>query len=672
MTGRGHYPAMHRHVPALLLVAACATEPRLSEDSDAITDETAAAASAFHTARAIKTADGFIGGCTGTRISARFVMTAAHCLGEGMQAEIGNGVEFYNNGPATPAGSARIEQRYARPGINVDACFVSESNCYESNGDMADIALLRLSADTETDLEGPQATLAWSYPGAGSPGHAVGAGSHDGEDNPDGKLLQSSDELDSANDNHGYFETDEAQTDDGDSGGPFYVGSRVVGVLAGTAGAAGGYTGVPFHLNWILQKIGYVWRGQPSQENTTYVGNIIESSSTTELGCQYACEKTTACVAYNYRSNVKSCGLVSSVTSVNTQAGWRGALKYGRSFTSGDAVGYTRGDGFIVAVHAGTNHRVREIAWTGQWTDNDIHGNGPLVASRLSAIRRADGTNAIYYRGADSHLIEIALTRDWTPFDLTTLAGAPLAAGAPVAYVRADGITAVVYRALGSGNIIELRLGSRGWLVTDLTAATGAAPAWTDPSVSIRSDGVDSIVFLSGGHIWEIFHQTNGVWDWGVPSQLTSTAPPAPAATGRPVAFTHRDGINAIVYRSSADQIIELWNAGGQWQWGILATGAKGDPTAYLRTDNKEAVLFKNASGQIIEVANTATGWTPFNLTTITGAGAPATDPYVYHRKDGFNSILFEATGHVTEIWWKRGQAQWSFGDLTSQSGETP
>ena len=186
-------------------------------------------------------------------------------------------------------------------------------------------------------------------------------------------------------------------------------------------------------------------------------------------------------------------------------------------------------------------------------------------------------------------------------------------------------------------------------------------------AVSVRPGGLSSVVFRAGSHIWEYFQGVGGGWGWGVPSQLTSPAinpTPPPAAASRPVGYSHRGGIHAIVYRSTNNDIIELWLDGSQWIWGVLATGAKGDPIAYTRTDGKEAVLFRNASNHIMQAANGTNGWTTQNLTTLTGTNAATSDPYVYHRADGYNSVLFENGASVNEIYWKRGTPGWSGGVL--------
>ena len=85
------------------------------------------------------------------------------------------------------------------------------------------------------------------------------------------------------------------------------------------------------------------------------------------------------------------------------------------------------------------------------------------------------------YRGSDNHIHELFLFNGgsaWGTGDLTAAAGATPTAGDPAAYVRSDGVNAVVYR--GSDNHIhELFLlnGGSAWGTGDLTAATGATPA---------------------------------------------------------------------------------------------------------------------------------------------------------------------------------------------------
>jgi hypothetical protein len=634
-------------------------------------------ASQFQLDRAVK-----IPGCTATRISARFAITSLHC-----QSSVGDLVRFYDTGPGFAAGATgRVERVIVRPGLSGDgaACSDSTSNCVDSSGLFADVALLQLSSGTsgnEADLEGPHAILAWTYPGSGTSGKKVGAGAHNGNTNSNGTLLQVVDTLDSGNDSNGRFDSTDDDVDPGDSGGPFYVGSKIVGTLWGKWWVPFDhyniYTSIPRHLNWILTNIGYTWPGQPSQTNTIYAGTAIQSFLGTELECQYACDKTSSCEAYNYLTTVSSCGLYANAGSASTFSGMRSALKHGASSgNSNEVVGYVRSDGYHSVVHTATNGRLHELYLGGasNWTAGDIQGAAPAIASKLTAYRRADGINAVVYRSTGNRIIELALTGpQWTWADLSAWGG-ETPAGNPVAYVRGDGISAVVYRGATTGHIIELRLGSRAWIATDLTAQSGSAvTASSDPSAYVRSDGFNSVVFRSGSQIWELY-QTNGgtsnggTWAWGVPSQL---AVGAPAAASRPFGYTHHDGANAVVYRSTGNQIIELFVGGSGWSWGQLGSGAAGDPTAYVRTDGVESVVFRTSAGQVMELTNTP--WQTWNLTAAAGATTTVTNPAVYQRRDGYNSVLFETSAnHVDELFWRRGADSWHVGDLTGIAGETP
>jgi hypothetical protein len=657
-----------------LCLVACVAPVGTNEDNAAITDNTATAASQFQLDRAVKTP-----ACTATRIDARFALTAAHCVGAGMGTDIGSTVMFYGAGPGFSSANAQITGIRLRPGVDPTGCLADLSDCMDSSGNFAEIALLSLSAENEDDLEGPHATLAWAYPGAGATGKVVGAGDHNNDtNNPTGILRQSTDETASSNDDGAMFKTSEGQTDPGDSGGPFYVNNRVLGVLSGEgqvgADTFGLYTSVPKHLHWILTSIGYSWRGQPSQANTWYSGTVIQSFVGTELVCQYACEKTPSCQAYNHQSGaVNSCGLYTNVTNANTQSGWRGALKHGaRTGNSGDVVGYVRSDGVNVVVHGASDSRIHELflASNGTWGANDIHGTAPTITGRISGFRRADGINSVIYRSSGGHIQSLELqSSGWQTFDLTAVTNAEPAAGAPVAYVRADGVSAIVYRGATTNHLIELRLGSRGWLAADLSYASGSNIVVSgDPMPYVRSDGQNSIVFRSGEHIWEIFQTASGQnWDWGVPSQLAA----APPAASRPYPYTHKNGTNAIVYRSTTNAVIELYLVGSQWHWGQIGSGAQNDPVAHVRTDGVDAVVFRNTVGDIIELTSAGTPWQAWNLSHGTGVTVPANVPSVYHRRDGYNVVLFESSGHVNELAYRRGST-WSAGDLTNASGETP
>jgi Trypsin len=673
----------------MLALTACAVD-ELGDTSDTSQDINgpSAPASQFQLDRAAAprhpTGSGGFGGnyCTATRIAPHFAVTSAHC-----QVAAGDLLSFYTTGPGYSSASALVTQVIARPGVTGVACFNSVSNCYDTSGKFADIVVVRLDRDVTV---GEAATLEWAYPGAGANGQKVGAGNHNAANtNNNGTLLQVADSTDSSDDNDGSFNSVHDRVDKGDSGGPLYVNGHMIGTLYGEQYKPAQvkfeslHTSVAKHLDWILANIGYHWSGSPPQTNSWFDGHLLQSVLTTERGCQYACEHTTSCQAYNYIGS--SCGLYTAITSTHSQSGVHSALHYGQSSgKSGTVAGYTRSDGFNAVVHVASNGNIDEFTpgatnWTvGSISGGVVNGHAPAVASKLSGYRRSDGTNAVVYRSTANQIIEIALIStgwEWNPLPA---AGTP--AGDPVAYVRDDGTNAVVYRAT-TGHIHELHLDQLGWHATDLMVASAIpVTASSDPSAYVRSDGNSSIVFRSGTSIFELFKHANKPWDWGEPSAFAAGAPAAatdpsnfftaPSNT-KPYGYTHHDGINAIVYRTSANEIWELWLDGAGWHAGGLGSNAIGNPTAYVRTDGIEAVDFRSADHFIFEIANQGP-WTPANLSSWGTPWVSATsDPSVYIRNDGVNAVLYGlASSQAGELSIHIGDSAWFAGNLSASAGE--
>jgi hypothetical protein len=77
----------------------------------------------------------------------------------------------------------------------------------------------------------------------------------------------------------------------------------------------------------------------------------------------------------------------------------------------------------------------------------------------------------------DDHIYQIYLDNIWVSWDTTSIPNAVLG-NYPVGYVRADGISAIVYTD-GYGHIQEIRLEEEGWIAADLTGlAADARDAW--------------------------------------------------------------------------------------------------------------------------------------------------------------------------------------------------
>lgn len=617
--------------------------------------------------------------CTATRISANYLLTALHC-----DPWVNQRVAFYSSSTAYDgARDALVAEVIIQSGTNPDDCEnVDGDGCYASDGQFADIALVRIKDGRgDLDSEGPAATMAWKFPGDGVVGTKVGAGQHVGEPNTTGRLLQVADNISDDGDADGRFDTGDDDTDDGDSGGPFYVSNKVAGVLNGWVDFGLNdyniYTSVPEHLPWILSEMGFRWRGLTARTSTKYTGSTVDSFHTTsERVCQYACEKSTSCDAYNFLPQqayfIPACELKTNITGASTSSGWKASLKHGnRSGASNDVVGYARSDGWDAAVHRATNQRIHELYQNGStsWEVADIHGNAPLAESDVSAYARSDGFNAVVYRSTGDEIIELKLDGTWTSASLTAVGGGGVPYGDPMAYVRADGVNAVVYRGT-NGYIYELARGLGGWNARNLTTSAGSAIlAHTDPSAFARADGYSSVVFRSGSSVYELYRGSSGNWAIG---NLTSLAGGAPAAQSRPFGFRHEDGTTAVVYRTTSNRLVELWLDGAGWHWNYLTTAIiHGDPVAYLRTDGTEAVIARNASNQIIEIANAP--WAAYNLHNIVGMTSGAiTDAAVFVRNDGYNTVLFETSDNrVREMTWKPGTS-WGWNDISLIAGETP
>ena len=683
-----------RLVAILVGMTGCVTAPGDDQGTDVQAINGAwSPASQFQIDRAAALATPVAGGkfniCTATRIAPNFALTAMHC-----GATTGTSVTFYTSSTAqNPALTATVDAVIRRPGTSVSACqatdgTLSTTGCEDSSGVFSDLVILKLrnvvTATGPDSLDNAPATMAWRYPGAGVAGQKVGSGNHDNNMNTARSLRQVDDTTNNGDDNSGRFYSSHILVDGGDSGGPFYVNSRMLGTLYGRApGLAANtlHTSVPKHLDWILSNIGYAWVGTPPQSGVAYDGSPIESFVATERVCQYACEHTQSCQAYNYLTTNSSCGLWTGVTHTFPNANTHSALHYGQaSAKSGTVVGYVRSDGVNAMVHYASDGLFHEfVPGMGNWTVAQLPNSltpalpAPSRGARLSAYHRADGVNAIVYRSG-TRVIEVALTDVWHWADLTSWGGqAPV--GDPVGYVRADGVSAVVFRSL-DGHINELRLIPQGWQPLDLTAASGVpAMASSDPAAYPRNDGLTSVVFRSGTNIFELFKAAGHQWDWGEPSAVTVDGAP-PLATNKPYGYTHHEGTNAIVYVSDVGDITELYLAADGWRWGWLG-GAKavGNPTANVRSDSLEQVLYRSGEGHIRELTNNP--WQGWDLTgSATGSSATAvTDPVAYMRADGWNAVVYDITGnHVGELSWhiNTTNTPWANADVTANIGETP
>jgi hypothetical protein len=160
------------------------------------------------------------------------------------------------------------------------------------------------------------------------------------------------------------------------------------------------------------------------------------------------------------------------------------------------------------------------------WSTANLTGvthASPNAAGEPSAYVRSDGTNAVLYRGADDYIYELSLKAGgtWQAANLSSIAGnnsdtvPNQTYGDPRGYKRGDNVNAVVFVGV-NGHIWEIRLAAQGWVSADLTAlAKGPQVNTAFGSVSpyVRADGVSAVVFEGAdGDVWELSLSPSAGW----------------------------------------------------------------------------------------------------------------------------------------------------------------
>jgi hypothetical protein len=245
------------------------------------------------------------------------------------------------------------------------------------------------------------------------------------------------------------------------------------------------------------------------------------------------------------------------------------------------------------------------------WHDVDIARavGGPRALFAPMAYVRQDGTAAVLWQGSlapgEDAVFESADSADgWRRTDLSAAANSKSKpwAGA-FGYARTDGNDSVVYVAeVGKQrHVKELTWSSaqKRWQDWDLTAATKGPPIDSTPVAYLRGDRTSSVVYCQfNGDIREMW-LPSPEWHEASLRQAAGGAEPANCDLCRPSPVATGNGQSMVIYLGLDNHVHALVLASSSWSHHDLSRESRSKfdvhpcPTAYLRSDGTVSVLYK-------------------------------------------------------------------------------
>jgi hypothetical protein len=248
---------------------------------------------------------------------------------------------------------------------------------------------------------------------------------------------------------------------------------------------------------------------------------------------------------------------------------WHGPISFPQlgALTSTPAVAVTKDGSTQLVFWQGPGGHLFEAWFSGSWngpvdiTGAALHGQGAL-ASAPSVVTTTDGSQLVFWRGADAHPGEAWYSAGgWHgPIDFTTLGSL---ASAPSATITPDGSTQLVFFQGLDSRLNEDYFTLNAWHGPVDFAGLGTLAS--SPSVAVTPDSSTQIVFSKSpaGHLQEDWF-TQGSWHG--PADITNAIGGAGLLTSAPSATITTDGSTQLVFWQGAGATLwEAWYAQGSW-----------------------------------------------------------------------------------------------------------
>lgn len=298
----------------------------------------------------------------------------------------------------------------------------------------------------------------------------------------------------------------------------------------------------------------------------------------------------------------------------------------------------------------------------------------PAAPRQMTSFALTGGLSRVYSLTTSRHVRELAWNGTaWKTLDISSVTGAPDAAGGSLAGFASGGDSPRVYYVTSSGHVQALAWNG-SWSTTDLTSLTGAPSATLGALEAFAVGGTLPRIYYFGaanGHLYEL--SWTGA-SWGYSDLTAATGAPAAVAGGALAGYAENGNNPRLFYVAAAtNHVIQVgWNNG--WSAMDISMSVAAAPSttlnAYAIYGTLTRLHFLDGAGHVRELSWTGTAWQQVDVTAATGSPVAVTGSalagFAYNGTDV--RIYYQSVNdnHVRELSWANG---WHAGDITQLTG---